>query len=319
MEFKSFLTQAKKEFFWHNKQNFLFQGTVYPYSFFALLLDFLSKKQVFCSSIKKIHGLSCEQKKIMGMLIQSILGDTGVYWLGDMSLGKKNKAQEKLLSFLADYEGPHTILFFVNDKTKVERKNNTLITIKNTVTHADFFKILDFFELDLNNNKRAFVRTLFDAVSSLSLDFACSLINYLELIHAKYLDNFLPYVINLCEAEPALSQLSEHFFAKKSRAFFLVWSKIGSKYPEMFWLAYWSEQVFKAYHVKKFLQEKQFGKAKQMSFRLPFTFMKRDWKLCSLPYLSNLYEELYAIDFAIKKGSTFYSLDLFYFKHFLQK
>jgi hypothetical protein len=64
------------------------------------------------------------------------------------------------------------------------------------------------------------------------------------------------------------------------------------------------------------MHQKQFVNAKKMSYRLPYSFINKDWQRVQIDELVECYEFLYQIDYAIKTGSTFCSLDLFFAHYF---
>ena len=177
-------------------------------------------------------------------------------------------------------------------------------------------KLLNLFEIKINEQKLKVIGDKIFFNSSYTLDVACMLMKYFELINVRYADEFNNYLSPILGAQISLYALSDAFFSKKEKLFFDLWQDIDSGYSDMFWISFWSDQVFRAYYVVKFLEQKDFVKAKRSSFRLPYNFMKKDYKQFTLEKLANYYEFLFNIDFAIKKGSSFCSLDLFYLNHF---
>ena len=75
--------------------------------------------------------------------------------------------------------------------------------------------------------------------------------------------------------ERSLFTLSTYFFAKKAQLFFAEWKNIFGQYSEQFWIAFWSEQLWRAHHYVDYSKAKQFALAKKIGYRLPFTFMQR--------------------------------------------
>ena len=57
------------------------------------------------------------------------------------------------------------------------------------------------------------------------------------------------------------------------------------------------------------------GDAKQISFRLPFTFVQKDWRSYSIRELKNAHQFIYTLDYDFKHGSTM-AFDLFFSKFF---
>lgn len=232
---------------------------------------------------------------------------------------KKTKDQQKIINFLLNYNGPNSILFFVPSDVNIPRgKKSDSIEIENSVTFAEFKILTQFFESAISSEKLLLVKKFFANSKDISFDFACSLLNYLELINAKYIDELFAYLSTGLYLEPSLFQLSESFFAVKPKQFFKLWSNVHDNYSEMFWLAYWSEQIWQASHVIKFLKNKEFAQAKRMSYRLPYSYVDRHWRRMSLDHLSSLSDQLYGIDFALKRGALFPGvLDVVFCKHFL--
>jgi hypothetical protein len=324
MKLIEFLNQSKQKEFWHGSSVVCFKGESYYFLFFSALFDFLGKKELLPATRKNIFITDIDKSKLFASLQQSFLGQTYFYWLGEYTVSSKDKNKLQMLDFLVKYKGPHNIAFFLNTE-KLTIKNLSLykkvdfIEVENKVDKDLFQVFLKFFEYKISSKKLGLIRKLLQT-SAVSLDQVCILLQYLGLINDKMVDGFSQYLSSIISKEqPSLFLLSQHFFQRQAEPFFGIWSKLYKDYPDMFWISFWSEQIWKAYNVVKFLREKNFTQARSMSFRLPFTFINRDWKNFSLNELAKLYQFLYNIDFAIKTGSNFDSLDLFYFNHFMKK
>jgi len=322
MDFKSFLSGATTKEFWLSKQKFCLQSSVYPVSFMSALFEHTEKLGVLPANLQKISLDSFDKKNYKSLLEQTILGSQTFYWFGDISSEGSDKATKELTAYLLTYAGPNIVGFFISDDAKDAKSGKTKdqpITLENSIDLALFETLCNFFGFSFDKKKLDLIKKVFQLNGFLALDTAYMLMNYMELVNAKFIDEFTPYILNLMGTQPSLSQLSESFFAKNSQSFFSIWSKIENDYPPVFWVIFWSEQIWKAYHVIKFLHEKNFINAKKMSYRLPYAFINRDWQKYTLPDLASAYDNLYSIDFAIKRGSNFYSLDLFYSNHFMKK
>ena len=59
--------------------------------------------------------------------------------------------------------------------------------------------------------------------------------------------------------------------------------------------------------------------AKKISYRLPFSFLNRDWRKFSLEELKGAHSFLYTLDYKLKNNCEPGYLDLFYMKLFNQK
>jgi len=320
MDFKTFLSAASTKEFWHSTQRFCFQGSAYPISFFTTLFAQAEAQHLLPVSLQKINLETLDKKNFKALLEQTILGSLTFYWFGDLDELGSDKATKELVEYLYSYQGPNIVGYFISADTKLPSKTKTnIIAIETSLDLSMFYSLSTLLGFTFDKKKTDLIKKIFTANGTLTLDAACMLMNYMELMSTKFIDEFTPYILNLVGAQPSLAHLSEHFFAKNPEAFFTVWSKIENDYPPIFWIIFWSEQVWKAYHVIKYLHEKNFVNAKKMSFRLPYSFINNTWQKHSLEHLAQAYDNLYSIDFALKRGSNFYSLDLFYFNHFMKK
>lgn len=315
---KKFIIDAQKKDFWQNGHSICFCGHVYPGLFFATLFARLHAQKLCEAPYKKILLDDIDYKTVCGLLSQSMLGMTSRYWIGDVSQDISEKKRKEFISYFVRYQGPHAIAFFLDSDEKiVPTESCTVVSLDQGIDAATALALFELFGLSCDERRLKIIKSVFQQNGeSLSLDAACLLMNYLELLPTKNADQAVNYVMKILGTTPSLSLLAEAFFAKQAQKFFGLWSVLEKEYPDIFWMMFWSEQVWRACNVIKFLQEKNFVQAKRMSIRLPYSFINRDWQKSSVPELARAYQNLYSIDFAIKKGSSFTSLDLFYSNYF---
>lgn len=314
MNFQLFLKAASDKNFWQQKRVFCFNGKVCPILFFHFLWTKLSDSNILPFTKKSISAdfLKDNIDQILG---QSILGMANFYWLGDLSdQGKK----DKLVDYIFKYQGPHKIAFFTSNEIKKTElfPGLQVINISQTISMADFDLLLNIFRSKVSPKKLTVVGQIFTEQQELGLDESCMVMNYLELVSVNLVDCLPAYLAQIIGSQPSLNQLSNYFFSRQAKQFFGLWVELESKYPEMFWVTFWADQIWRSFHVIELMNKKDFVKAKQMSYGLPFAFINKTWTSFSRDYLHELYQNLYKIDYSIKKGSTFYSLDLFYLSHF---
>lgn len=321
MDFASFLQSIDSPDFWRQRKNFCFVSNSYPAAWMTMLFSILNRKNLLPGSYQRIFMQSSDKKSLYPTLSQSILGNFSFFWLGDLSEEKESKALNELVDFLFNYQGPHGIAYFINSSSKflAKRSGDTIITLPHEMTASQFVECLRLFDIVLDTRKMAYVKNIFASYGSIQLDQACMLVNYLELIATKHLSDYLPFLASVTGAAPSLSTLPELFFSKNIQAFFSAWSIVKNDYSDIFWVTFWADQIWKAYHVIGYLKNKDFVGAKRMSYRLPYTFVNRDWKKTNAASLVQAYKFLYQVDYASKNGSTFSSLDLFYMNYFMGK
>ena len=98
----------------------------------------------------------------------------------------------------------------------------------------------------------------------------------------------------------------------------MLWDTFEAEYPMTFWCAYWSEQLWRAYHARYYLDRQQMQQAKSIAYRLPFSYMQKDWKKSTLIELRNAHQWIYELDLAYKNNiETQAGIDLFFTKFFL--
>ncbi len=320
MKLTDFLEQSSNPNFWKTHTSICFVGNNYPLIFFNNIFKNYQINKLLPAPYKNLPLNTTNSIQLMSNLQQSFLGQLNFYWLSECDIKATNK-NNKTLDLLLTYKGPHFIAFYLNEekintKIKSQLKKILTVNIETSIDEQTFKKISSLLNQKIRPEHSSFLSKLFKN-STPTLDQVCMWKNYLKVISRKASNEVYKYLASIIlEKNPSLNQLSQLFFAKKAKSFFDLWSKIHNEYPDMFWITFWSEQLFKAYYVVKFLNQKNFVQAKKISFRLPFSFINKDWKNFSLKELEKEHQFIYNNDFKIKTGSTYCFLDLFYLNHF---
>jgi hypothetical protein len=319
MRFLEFFAQAKKKSFWQENRVICFQAESYPLLFCRMLFKFLKEQDVAC-----ISPLQAEDRlTLWKTLQQSFLGETSFYWLGSITekiKSKKRKNEPDIVEILSLYRGPHSVAFFLPTDYKLSvsaKKRMVVVDVSEKLSIVDARELFLFFNHTLSSTKSMRIADLMKRAGRVPLDICCMLTNYFVVTNLRHVDELERNLISMIDPELSLYDLSQAFFSKNSKKLFSLWASCHNDYTMPFWVAYWSEQIWRAYNVTNFLKQKNFPAAKRFSFRLPSSFIKTDWRKTSLSGLKHAYNMLYDIDFAFKKGSTFCSLDLFYSNYFL--
>lgn len=315
IHFQAFLKSFDDPLFWNSSSTFCFQGQEFPSLFFAQLFQYINQKQLLSAPLQNCTLHTMSKDRVQATLAQSFLGSCTFYWLGNLAVAEK--WHKELALDLCSYKGPNIVAYFTMHDSKIASATNIkFIQIDAVINYELFSYLQNIFGTPLAEKKTALIRKLFKAHPTISLDTACMLINYLELISVKMIPQSESYLFSLISTPPSLSQLSEYFFAKDAEKFFAVWTAVNQDYPDIFWITFWSEHLWRAFHVLRYIAKKDFLNAKKMSYRLPYSFLKKDWQLHTQQNLAQRFEHLYSIDYALKRGSTFPALDLFYVHHF---
>lgn len=321
MKFDDFLKNAINKNFWAKQKVICFIGNDHPFLFFNYFFTKCKNNNFLPAEYKNLPLNTTDSIQLMGSLQQSFLGQLNFYWLSECEIKTSGSKKNNILDFLLQYKGPNFIAFYLNEEkinSQIRNKLKKILTIEISplVDEKLFKQIASFFNQKISSEHFRFISNLLKN-NNASIDQAFMWIKYLELTSNKASNKVYEYLTSIIsEEQPSLNKLSQLFFSRKAKPFFDLWAKIHNEYSEMFWIAFWSEQIFKAYYVVKFLNKKNFMQARKISFRLPFSFINNDWKTFSLNELSKQHEFIYNNDFKIKKGSTYCFLDLFYFNHF---
>lgn len=317
MDFVSFLQKSRTSNFWANTTRIGFTSPSYPVLFFSDVFKHIH--EAIASEYTGITHLDIHTRTVgecMAALETSFLGMRSVYWLNNIS-ELPAAAKQQWLSYLATYQGPHCILFFVDD---TDTQTDDYVVLPATVDKQLFTQLVTFFvgQSTAQRTHNA-IQALYTRHTSLPLDTACSMIRYIVLMGNQYQLFFDSWLDTFIVPETSLFTLSQHFFARSAHKFFATWKGIASEYGEQFWIAFWSEQLWRAYHVVDCLQQSRFVEAKSLSYRLPFSLMQQDWKKLTLSELQQAHTFLYGIDNSLKNGGNAGALDLFYSKFFLKQ
>ncbi|MBD3231075.1 hypothetical protein GF322_00240 [Candidatus Dependentiae bacterium] len=318
MNLNEFLKNIKNKNFWSKQRVLFLISANYPVLFLKKMFKKLEEQKLLPASLQKLSFDLMDNSQILSHLQQSFLGQSIFWWLGEYNFRKTDKNKLKILEFFLKYKGPNFISLYVDDNRFPIKINDQMkVEIDEKINYKQFKSILLFFEKQFNSSKINLIKNLFENKRKISIELVCSIIDYLEFVNANNVDIFQEYLLSILNFEnSSLYKLTEYFFCKKTANFFTLWSKIYKDYPEIFWINFWAEKLWKAYYVVRYLKQEDFATARSLSFSLPFNFIKEDWKNVDLTTIKKSYDFLYNADFAIKTGSKFCILDLFYVNYF---
>lgn len=287
---------------------FSFKGSEYPLFFFSRLMQKITALHGIV--VQKIDLVEADPASVKSQLAMSFLGEHYLYWLGNLA-DLEGKKKQAWLALASTYTGPHKLAFFVDEEAAA---TGDFIELPPAVDQNLYEELFTF--LKQEKISKALVKKIMARGEKISLDTACLLFEYQAVVGAGTEQFFEHWFSKLVSSEKSLFILSQHFFAKAERPFTELWQGVRADYPDVFWVTFWSEQLWRAHYVVKCLQEKNLVEAKKISFRLPFSFMQRDWRKVSLRELSAAHQRIYDLDFALKNGASETGLDLFFVQFF---
>ena len=285
-------------------------GAVYPYLVFPTLL-----RQALADAGHTIQMLDVsahEPAAVYAQLEQSFLGQRCFFWLGNLSALPKG-SYEQWIGYLGSYKGPHYVGFFSEPTPALKALGQIEFSDRLTAAQA----------AALFEGHRAFVprakvllKDVYKQCDTLTFDQICLLVQYGRLVgrhHMAFLREWLPKLI---VPDQSLFSLSAAFFAKDTKAFYAQWGVMKEQYPDLFWISYWSEQLWRASQYVQ-CRPDNFTQAKRIGYRLPFSFLNNDWKKGEPTKMRQAHHELYQIDYNLKNGATGPLLDLWYGRWFV--
>ncbi len=310
MQFADFLGSVSKQDFFTNRTVLGFKGQEYSLLFFSLLMQ--KMHTVHDIQVQTLSVQEAELSSIKSQLSMSFLGINQMFWLGNLAdLDEKKK--RAWLAYISTYTGPHMLVFFLDeaDGTKID-----FVDLPPVMNETLYQALQLFFKPDLAGKSKQFNKKLFADYDKMSLDTTCMILEYQTVVGTgtqEFIDEWLPKIV---ASDKSLFTLSQYFFSKSSTSFMKLWHDVRAEYPDVFWVTFWSEQIWRAYYVAKLYQEKKIVDAKKISYRLPFSFLQRDWRKSTLTELRNAHDYVYNLDYALKNGSGENGLDLFFTKFF---
>lgn len=288
-----------------------FTAHQYPVLFCSEFLHHL--KSVSPQTVTTFSMQTFDWQQFESMLRTSFLGQLQTIWLGDLSLLSAVQ-RKKVIQFLSEYNGPHKVMCFASQK-ELLAGTSAFIDLDEPLQKADLDTVFQYF---YGTDAESFIKMVKQNYKTMSLDRVLLLAHYSSVLGGKTERFMQQWYEKIILPEESLFTLTQAFFARKRDLFFRSWIGLQDAYAGPFWTTFWSEQLWRAYHVVNFMKSNQLTQAKQMSYRLPFSFMQRDWKTVNVQELQRAHHFLYTVDRAVKLGGSLLGLETFYHK-FLHK
>jgi len=240
-----------------------------------------------------------------GELSQSFLGQSTVFFGVVPAVQAKNsKVRQQAIQFLKTYTGPHAVWLLVDEEGAPEFGACRKVAVASTIAAERLEEVAQIFDMV---RSVAVVQALavIPVRTTLSLDTAMQL-----LLHAGYVPTRNPqpaeaFLQTLLPQEISLVQVAELFFKQNWPEFLKEWAAVSPLYSDMFWISFWTEQLWRAYWVCWYMERGQQTKARSMSYRLPASFTSGGWRHQSALILRAQYEHISFLDTGIKFGSYF--------------
>ena len=299
----------------------LFQQTDFKkYSVLAFKTDlfaasFFSNVHSLLKSHTSCVSLDVEQNKLMDIKAQletSFLGNGQLYWVKNAH--EFDTATKKAwLSYVSTYEGPHTIFYVTDGAAPQESERILLVEVPEYIDGALYAMLYGHFYPGIAFDA-SFITKILSLTKKLSLDKACMLMGYQTLIGRKHDAFFAYWLSKMIAPEKSLFTLSQHLFARQPKLFAQQWKSLKDDFPDEFWVAYWSEQVWQATLFVSRARSEGIEAAKKITSRLPFSFINKDWQKYTQEDLTHAHQALAVLDYRLKNSAGNCGLELWYQK-----
>lgn len=293
----------------------IFTAAEYQVLFFATLLDRLKQKTT--PAPKSLSYVEASAASLQAQLSTTFLGQHDVIWCGNISV-LDSALKKSMLSFLSTYEGPHALYAFITEKDLPESfDKQQVINLNDPLSPAEREQLIALL-FDRLEWKHLFELTQ-ESYKTMSLDTLVLFAQY-RLVLGKNVQPFMQtWFEKIVAPDESLFTLAQWFFARKPQHFYRTWQVLKDAYDPVFWTTFWSEQVWRAYYTVSFCKAQELAQAKQMAYKLPFSFLQRDWKQFSESELLRAHDFLTTADFRIKNGASDLFLDLFFNNFFSRR
>jgi len=304
------------------------QSSIYPLLFLKKLREYLQIKTGL--ETVAIDMNIADPVQIKSQLEMSFLGQRNLYWLGDISqLSLKGYA--KWITYLSSYSGPHLIVFF----TTKAIKSIEIVLLPEQIGFQFYKQLLSLWLVGKQDSSVQFAsqysaasrqtqdeqvvynaELIFKTVGTIPFDQAVRITDYGLVLGSgrkAFIQSWLESVI---KSETSLFKLSGALFAGDKKGFLQQWKLMRRQYEFPFWLAYFSEQFFRAYHYIQYRQQNSLVEAKKIGFKLPFSFLQRDWRKYESNVLLQAHQRVYELDFQLKNGGSDLILNSFFLMFF---
>lgn len=247
---------------------------------------------------------------IKAQLETSFLGNRMLYWV--KNIHTLDAATRKAwLSYVQTYEGPHTLLYWSSDHKIVAKEEVLVIELPDYCSLALYIALYRSFYPSLGCDT-TFVTHLFEQSSTMTLDEACLVMGYQSVIGKKHDTFFAQWLSKLIIPEKSLFLLSQYLFARQSKLFLQHWKSLKADFPDEFWVAYWSEQMWQAALFIMRARKDGYDVARKAAYKLPFSFMNKDWQKYTQESLIQAHQFLWKLDHRLKNSAGTCGLELWY-------
>jgi len=262
----------------------------------ALVPSFLYQILYIRKMLCRVRDVTATEPGALAAELSSTLLDSRLCYIlyGVSERSKKNSCFNQ-----EEYTGPHTLLCVVPEVPK--KSSHPSLVVPALITLPLFSELTNLVFCEPVSTPTFFMQHLFSRHKQISFQAAYAFLFYQRFISGNDTLFFSEWVDRIVVSEESLFDLSSAFFSKQRARTFELWKRIKNLYPPAFWSVYWSEQLFRALLFCS-LKEKQAPISPTYSYRLPFSFIQRDWRSTNAHDLVEAHDMAYSFDQHSKMG-----------------
>ena len=259
-------------------------------------------------------------REIKELLESSFLGQSNWYGIWDLELAPKNILPQ-LLDYFMQYQGPHILIVCFSAEfsllsTELKKASITLPTELSSHQCAELCASLPS-RLFNQNTLRLIAQ---GDTQHVSLMHILATMRYVPVLGRALIplfkEQYLPRIVK--SEAGSLFAFTDFFWQKKASAFYAHWAHIKDFYSPQFWLAFWSDQFFRALCYTNCMRHKESALAQQIAARkLSFFYIKTGWQSVNDELLVTLHDMIYRIDHTSKTGGSTDMLEYIYQRWFI--
>lgn len=258
-------------------------------------------------------------REIKELLESSFLGQSNWYGIWDLEFYAKNMLSQ-LLEYLMQYRGPHTLIicFSVEFPLLSTELKKVSVALPAELSAHQCVELCASLPSPLFNANT--LRLIVQGDMQISLMYLLVSMSYVPVLGRTLIplfkEQYLPRIVK--SEAGSLFTFTDFFWQKKASAFYAHWAHIKDFYSPQFWLAFWSDQFFRAQCYAYCMQHKQSTVAQQIAARkLSFFYIKTGWQSVNSIVLMQLHDMIYRIDHTSKTGGSTDMLEYIYQRWFI--
>lgn len=287
------------------------QSPVYSPLFFRALLAKITRESGVKPTV--IDASAQEIGQIQLRLSTSFLGQSCLFWFGDTSM-LPLKTSAALMKFLANYQGEHQVLIFA--PKEISGPSCLTVACPEKIDKKLFNELVVLYDSAEQARCKAITNIIFKKLDILTLEQAICVLEYARVLGANREIFCQQWLEQIIKPESSLFQLAGLLLARDPD-FWLLWARVQSTYEFPFWLAYFSELFFRAHFYCAYREQQKLTEAKKISYRLPFSFIQKDWQKINREQLRTAHDQLNLVDYNLKNSASGASLDSIFTSFFV--